>query len=428
MLERLSLWFQKMSSLQLGLIVAGIVLVIGVILYNAWLERRMQRRIADARRKDPTQVIAAPTMTSRREPTLGSGEATVGAPAARSSPAGGSKRNIEPPSEAFAIPMDDVRGVQADTAEIDTARALESFAGQEPATHGATAAPLQSSDETAAVGQYVVGARPDPDIECVITLQSARPIHASTLIPGLHARLGKPLRWFGRTASGVWHLLAKDSQGSFHEVAACLLLADRNGAVSRGQLEGFARVVADLAPTLPAAYAQPAIDEELERAEALDKLCAEVDVQVGLTVVKTDPSSIPGTRLRGVAEAAGFKLAPSGRFEFVHDETGSVLYSLLNLKNEPFTTDSLRLTATQGVVLLLDVPRVPDPIRVFDQMKLVAKRLALTLGGEVVDDNRRVLDDASLARTREQVEEAANALREVHIEPGSARALALFNA
>jgi FtsZ-interacting cell division protein ZipA len=79
-------------------------------------------------------------------------------------------------------------------------------------------------------------------------------------------------------------------------------------------------------------------------------------------------------------------------------------------------------------VFLLDVARLPDPLRTFDQMKLAARRMAATLGAELVDDNRRPLDDAALATIREQVEAAAEALRVVHVQPGSPRALALFSA
>ena len=104
------------------------------------------------------------------------------------------------------------------------------------------------------------------------------------------------------------------------------------------------------------------------------------------------------------------------------------LHWLTNLRAEPFTADSLRVSATNGIVLVLDVPRIADPPRTFDQMKLTAKRLAHNLGGELVDDNARALDDAALASIRKQVEAAAQALRESGIEPGSPRALALFGA
>jgi hypothetical protein len=145
-------------------------------------------------------------------------------------------------------------------------------------------------------------------------------------------------------------------------------------------------------------------------------------------VLKGDTGSIPGTKLRGVAEAAGFRLAPGGRFEWVNEDTGAIGYTLQNLRNEPFTADTLRLSATNGVVYILDVPRVSEPARVFDQMKLSAKRMAQTLAADLVDDNRRPLDDPALAAIRKQVDAAAAALRSSGIEPGSPRALALFGA
>src|SRR5205814_334042 len=129
-----------------------------------------------------------------------------------------------------------------------------------------------------------------------------------------------------------------------------------------------------------------------------------------LTVMKAEPGTVAGTRLRGVAEAAGFHLSPGGRFEYVQEETGTVLYTLQNVRNEPFTPESLRMSSVPGVVFLLDVPRVADAARVFDQMKLAAKRMAHTLGAELVDDNRRPLDDPALAKIRAQVQSAADEL------------------
>ncbi|HJU22158.1 MAG TPA: cell division protein ZipA C-terminal FtsZ-binding domain-containing protein, partial [Casimicrobiaceae bacterium] len=115
-------------------------------------------------------------------------------------------------------------------------------------------------------------------------------------------------------------------------------------------------------------------------------------------------------------------------FEYVNEDTGAVLYTLQNLRPDAFSAEMLRVTATNGVVFLLDVARLSDPARTFDQMKLAARRMAHTLGAELVDDNRRPLDDAALATIREQIAEAAEALRAVHIEPGSPRASALFSA
>jgi hypothetical protein len=383
-----------MSTLQLGLIAAGVVFVIAVALYN-WLQiRRARRRVSGA----GTAPAAVTTRGGDRvEPTL-NGRATAGTEPVANSPPHGDEIESEP----FDIPMDVIARARHET---------------EPAA----ISPLKSAVADAGA------APPDPDIESVIVVQPARPVGAGAVAAGLHARLGKPLRWVARRGEGApWQRLRADTPGEFSDIAACLLLADRSGAASKPLVEAFVRLVAEIAPTLPAAFVAPDPTVEAERAEALDRICADLDVQIGLTVLKAPPETIPGTKLRGVAEAAGFHLRDGGRFEYVHEETGAVLYSLTNYRSEPFTVESLRMTSTPGAVFLLDVPRVGDPVRVLDQMKLAAKRMVSTLDATLVDDNRRPLDDAALASIRQQVGAAADALREVNIEPGSPRALALF--
>jgi hypothetical protein len=398
-----------MTSLQLGLYAAGVALVGGVIVYNWIQERRVRRRIREAFGEDgegsgmsgePATAVAS---DDRIEPTLAlddAGTIPENAPRAAASELRGDD-GYEPPLAiqariATEIAADDVRPA--------------------PLAHRAQS---PSADRTTP--------QPDPDIECIIALQPPHPVPAGALAAGLHARLGRPLRWFGRRGPGLaWQLLKSETAGEFSEVIACLVLANRTGAAGRALLDAFVKVVTELARALPAAIVAPDIDAEVKRAEALDQLCADLDVQIGLTVLKTDGSTIPGTRLRGMAEAAGFRLAEGGRFDWIVDETGAVLYSLQNYRSDPFTADSLRKTSTPGAVFLLDVPRVADPARVYDQMKLAAKRMAHALDAVLVDDNRRVLDDAALAAIRDQVRTTAAALREVHIEPGSPRALALF--
>jgi FtsZ-interacting cell division protein ZipA len=405
----------RLSSLQLGLIVAGVLLVVGVIVYNAWQERRIRRRITSAFRK-PDDAASASDASLRVEPTMrtmpGVPEDVDAAPVADTGlQAAGTQRG------SAAVPVDDDATWTPPMDVVEHA----------PVEEDVPAAPVVTSYAAAATD--AMGPQPDRDIECMAILQPARPLGAGALAAGLHARMGKRLRWFGRTAPGSpWVLLHSATSGEFVELAACLLLADRNGAASHAQLDTFVRVMSELAPMLPAALSVPDVAAETDRAEALDRLCADVDVQIGLTVLKPEPASIAGTRLRGVAEAAGFRLAPGGRFEFPQEDTGAILYTLQNVRNEPFTVDTLRASATNGVVLVLDVPRVADPLRAFDQMKLTAKRIAHTLDGDLVDDNRRLLDDAALASIRQQVQIAADALKACRIDPGSPRAQALFGA
>lgn len=408
-----------MTSLQLGLFAAGAALVGGVVIYNWLTERRVRRRINQAFRDDGSAVAgespeAAPSAASagRVEPTLPTGRAASAIP-----------ENKSPRPEI----TQDVDGYEPPLA-IHARIASDVDAGE---------IPPPSPSPLASVGASPFGARgairerdagePDPDIECIVTLQPARPTSAGALAAGLHARLGRPLRWFGRRGPGLpWQLLKSDTVGEFSEIAACLLLANRAGAASAPMLDAFFSAVADVAATLPAALVAPDAVAEASRAEALDRICADLDVQVGVTVLKLDAALIPGTRLRGIAEAAGFRLSDGGRFDWVQEETGATLYSLQNYRPEPFTAETMRQTSTPGAVFLLDVPRVTEPVRVYDQMKLAARRMALSLDATLVDDNRRALDEPALNAIREQIRSTAMALRDVHIEPGSPRALALF--
>ncbi len=408
----------RISTLLLGVIVAGILLIVGVIIYNWVEERRVRRRIdaafRPAGRAPPSGRVGA---SGRVEPSLREGDAE-GPKAIEHRSAAHVETQARPEVEVdydpdWQPPMDIVMQGVPDAPEGGVNAASST-------TRPMPAPGVMAESEAP---------QPDPDIECVVTLQPIQPVGTGAVAAGLHARLGKPLRWFGRRGENApWQRLASDTPGEFGEIAACLLLADRNGPVTRAQIDTFLRILADLAPTIPAAFLAPEAEYEADRAEALDKLCAELDIQIGLTLQKHDATPIAGTRLRGVAEASGFRLAPAGRFEWVHEETGAVLYTLQGTQGDTFTADALRTSSVPGVVFLLDVPRVADPVRAFDQMLRAARRMAQTLGAEIVDDNRRLLNDTGQTAIREQVRGAAAALAQVHIEPGSPRALKLFAA
>jgi hypothetical protein len=403
-----------MTTLQLGLIAGGVLVILAVLLYNWVQERRIRRRIAATFAK-PDAAASPPEASGRLEPRLGGAHegdevALASVPATAAMGANAPVPDEPPPGDdTYVPPLDFVPAPASPPATASVQPAAESLS------------PLSR----AAGGDKAIG--PDPDIECVAILQPKTAVAAGAVAAGLHARLGKPLRWFGRSAADApWQPLKADTPGKWTELAACLLLADRAGAATRPMLDRFVRLVGEIAASLPGAFTAPDPQREVERADALDSFCATLDVQIGLTVLKAGAATIPGTRLRGVAEAAGFRLTANGKFEWVHEDTGLVLFSLQNYRSEPFTVDNLRLTSTPGAVLILDVPRVPDPVRVFDQMKLAAKRLTQTLDATLVDDNRRPLTEASLGGIRQQVEATAAALREARLDPGSPRALALF--
>ena len=206
---------------------------------------------------------------------------------------------------------------------------------------------------------------------------------------------------------------------------AALQLVDRAGPVSELKLAEFRDMVRDVAMQLKADADCPDLDEAFAQATLLDGFCAEVDVMIGLNVVSRDGNPFAGTKIRAMAEAAGFKLAPDGSFRYLN-ERGEQVYSLQNLEPSPFAANAMKALATRGVTLLLDIPRVAAGGRAFDQMVTLARHFSATLGGAVVDDNRVVLNEGGLAKIRAQIEDIQARMTVRGVRPGSPLALRLF--
>jgi ZipA, C-terminal FtsZ-binding domain len=387
-----------MSTLQIGLLIIGAVLVIAVYVYNRIQERRIRRRMNEAF-KTTADPLLDPAPEFKAEP----------------------RERIEPrlsPASGGIGDSQEFNPSAAPGAEVPAPkRAIEPEAIAEPAMPPERGSPPLANEP-------VGGALPDPDIECVARLQADQPIPGVLLMDAVEYAFAKPCRWVGRQVSGVWSVV-RDTD-AYTEIAACLVLADRSGPLSDEGYAVFRDVIEELGQAIPAAFIMSERGAELERAAELDAFCADVDIQIGLNLQRRDGSRWTGTRLRGVAEASGFRLNGNGQFDYVAEDGGVLLFRMQNREDQPLLAESMKLLSTGGITLLLDVPRVADPVKAYDQMRALAKRLAITLDAELVDDKTRPLTDAGLGTIRSQLQTVQATMRAKGIEPGGARALRLF--
>lgn len=205
----------------------------------------------------------------------------------------------------------------------------------------------------------------DPRVDYVIALQG---VSARALDPqlGVLAR-----RFAGRVALG-------DERGTLH---VALQMVNRSGVVGEAELLEFRSHVETIAASHGASVSAPPMREALEGAQALDRTCSDVDVQVALHVLGTSQTTLE--------------------------------------EGEPFAV----MPREGGVTLLLDVPRTPDLATSYAAMVKAARRL----GGRVVDDNGKALDEAALSAIGAEVEVLRARLVEAGIEPGSPLALRVFS-
>jgi FtsZ-interacting cell division protein ZipA len=162
------------------------------------------------------------------------------------------------------------------------------------------------------------------------------------------------------------------------------------------------------------------------RAGKLDEFCAAVDIQFVLHVVEASGGIFPGTKLRGVAEAAGLVLEADGMFH-ARTAAGGELFAVANLGAERLDAESIKSLATHGLTLSLDVPRVTDGPLAFDRMLATARQLAAALGGVLVDAQRAPLGEVMIDAIRAKTGELQQRMRDGGIPPGGTRALRLFS-
>ena len=160
-------------------------------------------------------------------------------------------------------------------------------------------------------------------------------------------------------------------------------------------VQNFAELINAVADT-------PDIGEAYSQAVLLDQFCAEVDVMIGINVISKDGGAFTGTKIRALAEASGFKLDGGGVFNF-REGNGSAKFTLNNYEPTPFLPDNIRTLTTNGVTFLLDVPRIKNGERVFDQMTHLSRIFATTLGGIMVDDNQVPLSDSGIDRIKHKL-------------------------
>ena len=190
-----------------------------------------------------------------------------------------------------------------------------------------------------------------------------------------------------------WRPVAQADFGSFSSLRAALQLVSRAGVISEAELLEFRSAVETLAARIRAQVSSPEMRGALEAARALDKLCAETDIQVAFHVIG-----------EGLDQAA---------VEAAVSEIGEGPYEVAR--------------RADGLTLILDIPRTPDIMRGYEAMTRTAKSLAARLGGSVVDDRGNPLDDRALAAIEAQMEPMRRQLAEGGIQPGSPLALRLFS-
>ncbi|MBW8329446.1 MAG: cell division protein ZipA C-terminal FtsZ-binding domain-containing protein [Thiobacillus sp.] len=398
-----------MSDLQIGLLMIGAAIVVAVLVFN-WIQERRFRKQADAAFQTPLgdalmQPGAVPRETQHRvEPAL-----------------------REPVFDA--TPFNEK--AEASAPRLDSEAGLPDAAPVRPASVSPAPHPAPTISAPPRPASPPVAAPPAPYDELIeyrIRIGSDGVLANVFADAFNHARtLGKAVRWFGLPVGAAeWEEVQPWRDVHYQHVVVTMQLADRNGAVEEEQLAGLCGVLQAAAQAHGLRLACDDIVDALERAQAIDRFCVDVDVLIGLNVVARGEGAVNLTRIVREAEGSGMVLGVDGVFQLL-DSRGEPLYALCNHDAEPFSAAVVDGQTSQGVTLQFDVPRVPDGLKVFDGMVAFGRKLANEIGGILVDDNLRPLTDTGIEKIRTQLMQIYERMEARGVPSGSRRALRLFS-
>ena len=430
-----------MSELQIGLLLVGALVIIAVVVYNRVQEARFRERAETAFAPPAGDALleSAPVARERIEPQFQDEDASEPAalpdrlePRAMSeSPSIHAAKVAEAALKAredAALPEAEVEA-PAHPAEVAPAPVAAAAAQDAPETSTAPAAPPPGEPAPAA-RQPARAAQPDAvlaSIAYMVDVTAREPLLPSALDQLVRALgpLAARVQLLGRQndADG-WEPVDVSTPHPVRELRGALQLVDRRGAVTQQDIVIFQSAMARCAASSGASANIPDAAPALARTRELDSLCAEVDVVVGINLVAQPGRPLVGTRLRGLAESAGFRLE-RGAFVFP-DGQGGARFTLEQQSGAPITPEVLRTLQTLAVTMLLDVPRQADGLAAFDQMVAVGRQLAQSLGASLVDDNQSPVSEAGLEQIRNQLRSIYKTMDAGGIRPGSPAALRLF--
>ncbi len=439
-----------MSDLLIILVVLGALIVVGVLAFNWWQEKKFKTRIASDFKPSKRDVLIEDFQIN----TENLRQAQVKSAA---------KQKIEPSVDDFSqhniaqrkepvfqhslsdLPDTSDQEALAETPETEAQLSIEDIALEDIEAFSGTSQytqntpPITDSEEDAPLKapSYVMEEVSMPrqlhaQIDLIAFLYAAIPI-AQSKITGLATEFKEfaeqHIFAFGLTTQDIWVAIEQATpEQTFTQLAYGLQLADRGGPVTRAILNRFQHKVETIGLDLSAHVEWQGAGDPLNNALALDQFCIEVDKTVGFHLLANNSASFHATKLRGLVESQGLQLGDDGRFHHVQSTAPHQLeFAIKNYEGNPFSAEMLKSSVMHGVTFQLDIPTVKNSAEVFDNMVQIAKHIAKSLDASIVDDNRKVLGDIQLEKIRQQLKVINATMIAKGIIPGSEHALRLFS-
>jgi hypothetical protein len=271
------------------------------------------------------------------------------------------------------------------------------------------------------LGRFGSSVLPTPGIDAIAMVSWVSPMSVARIDEALKGwrHVGtKPLSFGWLTTTDEPRVLGDQLQDMRLEpeasevtgLAVGILMATRSGPIHAMEYAEWESQLGELAASLGGQLMKPSMNDVLAQGRALDQQCLAVDAQLSICVQSDEVLSHDA--IHSAAENLG--LETRGELRYARGPLSAQVFSV-------FPGDR-----GNQLILLLDLPRTPEPLRAFQEMRETAAALAQLLHSRVTDESGRDLLEADFDRIADQIKTREQMMMAMAVKPGSPQALRLF--
>ena len=356
-----------MSPLQLSLWVLGVLVVVGVLVYNVWSTRKFMPKRAEATHAD------AQPLDEGLEPWLGE---TLTSSA---------DLDAHPASEEPEVPkpLKTLRPMQVLDSRIDVMVPMEL--------------------DTPVSGDAVLAAAP------TTRRIGSKPFY----IEGLELE------------SGDWELPRLGQR--YSALRAGVQRANRTGPLNEIEFSEFVVKLQDFADAMQAEADFPDMLTEVSNARELDQFASRHDAQLSFLLSAQRAAWSPGYLTQHAAKLGFVPGALPGRLVLPASEPGAAPVLVLSFETQAALADDPSLAVLRVFNLLLDMPHVHRSEEPFAQLRHVALTLCERMEGTLSDDNGTPVTPEALDRIGTDIERLYSLMDQYDLPAGSPVCRRLFS-
>ncbi|MAW33520.1 MAG: hypothetical protein CMK56_03825 [Proteobacteria bacterium] len=218
---------------------------------------------------------------------------------------------------------------------------------------------------------------------------------------------------------------AKNINNSPGKYRIGLPLINKSGRLEYEPLVEYVRKMELVTAKIAVSGIMSPIEKSLHEAVDLQEFVGEVGSIVGINIIANSGHLFSGVRIKALADSYGLEMRSQGGFVYL-SAGKRVMFSMDSYGGEPITSENIRTLMIPGITFLIDVPVVENGLEVLDKVKRIVIDFSEHLNGDIVDDNRRIIDDDAFKKIRSNISVIYEKMQLRGIPAGSQAARRIF--